>query len=193
MISRRPILFASLFQGALIPVALLLAWLLGIQPFEDWSLTGQAVLTGAFATLPMLVFFGLVSRSPFAWARELEARIREVIVPLFRGSGTPAIFWVALLAGVGEELLFRGVIQTALENQFGALPGLFLAALIFGLAHYVTRAYFVLATLMGLYLGWLYQWTGNLLVPVLVHFLYDWIALEWYVRRERRRGAGGLD
>lgn len=186
--TRRPILFASLFQGMLIPIALLIAWPLGIQPFRDWSLTGQAILIGALATLPMLAFFGVIARSPFAWARELEARIREVIVPLFREAGTPAIAWVALLAGVGEELLFRGVIQAGLEDWLGPVPGLFVAALIFGLAHYVTRAYFILATLMGLYLGWLYQWTGNLLVPVLVHFLYDWIALEWYIRRERRRG-----
>ena len=35
---------------------------------------------------------------------------------------------------------------------------------------------------MGFYLGWLYQATGNLLVPIMVHFLYDWVVLEWYLR-----------
>ncbi len=187
---RRPILAATVIEGMLIPLALLLAFVLGIRPWEAFEISGTALAKGVIATLPMLLFFGAVARMRFAWVREIEDKIRTVLLPMFRNSGRMAIIWVALLAGIAEELLFRGVIQAGLESWLGEATGLLLASLVFGLVHYITRAYFILATLMGLYLGLLYQWTGNLLVPVLVHALYDWIALEWYLHRERRREAG---
>ncbi len=102
---------------------------------------------------------------------------------LFRGNSSQwAIIAVSLLAGFGEELLFRGVIQAGLEQLTGTATGLVLASLIFGLLHAITPAYFILATIMGLYLGLLYQLTGNLLIPCLVHALYDWAAITWYLR-----------
>nr|WP_239056945.1 CPBP family intramembrane glutamic endopeptidase [Wenzhouxiangella limi] len=88
---------------------------------------------------------------------------------------------VALLAGVGEELLFRGVIQGGLDGVIGPWPALALASLLFGAMHALSRAYFVLATVMGLYMGLVYLWTGNLLIPILIHFLYDWVVLRYYL------------
>ena len=69
------------------------------------------------------------------------------------------------------------------ENAFGLWPALLLASLLFGLAHAMTLTYLVLATLMGLYLGALYAWTDQLLAPMLTHFLYDWAALAWLLRK----------
>ena len=50
-------------------------------------------------------------------------------------------------------------------------------AILFGLLHAVNAAYAVLATLMGLYLGWLWMATGNLAVPIVAHAVYDFLAL----------------
>ena len=47
----------------------------------------------------------------------------------------------------------------------------------------------LLATLMGYYLGWLCSATGNLLVPIVVHWLYDTLAL-WLLRREFQKDDG---
>ncbi len=102
-----------------------------------------------------------------------------MIESLFRGRGVLAVIVVSALAGVGEELLFRGVIQSGLSASFGVWPGLLVASVLFGGMHALSRAYFVLATLMGLYLGTLYQATGNLLLPAIVHGLYDAIAIGY--------------
>jgi len=60
--------------------------------------------------------------------------------------------------------------------------GFWATSLAFGLLHALTPAYFVLAALMGAYLGWLQMETGNLLVPIIVHWLYDALAF-WLLRR----------
>jgi membrane protease YdiL (CAAX protease family) len=59
---------------------------------------------------------------------------------------------------------------------------LLLAAALFGVLHFITPAYAVLAGLLGLYMGVLYLVTGNLLVPIVVHSLYDFVALLYLVR-----------
>lgn len=74
-------------------------------------------------------------------------------------------FFVALMAALGEELLFRG----ALQPFFGLVP----TALIFGLLHATGLAHIILATLLGLWLGWTYQWTGNLWSPIAAHLALD--------------------
>ena len=50
--------------------------------------------------------------------------------------------------------------------------------------HWSTPLYFLLATITGIYLGWLYWATGSLVAPVLAHALYDFIALVVIVRRQ---------
>ena len=56
---------------------------------------------------------------------------------------------------------------------------------LFGLAHLVTSSYAVMAGLLGLYLGVLAVWHDNLLVPMVVHALYDFVALTYLVHYHR--------
>ncbi|HMA98728.1 MAG TPA: CPBP family intramembrane glutamic endopeptidase, partial [Wenzhouxiangella sp.] len=57
------------------------------------------------------------------------------------------------------------------------------ASVVFGAMHALSRAYFMVATAMGFYLGWLYLATGNLLIPIVVHFVYDWVVLRYYLKK----------
>ncbi|HEW81812.1 MAG TPA: CPBP family intramembrane metalloprotease [Nitrospirae bacterium] len=81
------------------------------------------------------------------------------------------IIIISLLAGFGEEFLFRGLLQTKL--------GIVAASIIFGLFHAVSPAYVIAATIMGFYIGVSYQMSGSLLVPVQIHFVYDLAALVY--------------
>ncbi len=182
LFARSPLIAALLFQGAMIPFALLLGLLFGLSPWHDLWFDGEALAISVLATVPPLVLAWWLSRQSFAWVQRLLDRVHQVLDLLFRGAGQGAIIAVSLLAGFGEELLFRGVVQAGFEQLFGAGAALLLASLCFGLVHAITPAYFVLATLMGLYLGLLYQLTGNLLIACLVHALYDWAAITWYLR-----------
>jgi membrane protease YdiL (CAAX protease family) len=92
---------------------------------------------------------------------------------------------ISLAAGVGEELLFRGVMQTALARWSGSTAvGVGLASLAFGAVHAVSLTYLVLAGLIGVYLGWLFLATDNLAPPILAHAIYDFAALVYLLRSD---------
>lgn len=175
----RPFVVAVVFEAALIPLALLLAVPVGLQPWRQFIVTPGLLITAVLATLPLVVALALCARVGARWFEDVDALVRPLIESVFRGRGIVAVVVVSALAGLGEELLFRGVIQSAVAAAFGAWPGLVVASVLFGLMHALSRAYFVLASLMGLYLGVIYQATDNLLLPVLVHGLYDALAIGY--------------
>ncbi|WP_018861494.1 CPBP family intramembrane glutamic endopeptidase [Thioalkalivibrio sp. ALJ3] len=178
-----PLLVGLMFQAALIPLALLLAALAGIPLGEHLHWDPDHVLIGLIAVLPMLAMLGLVAHFGGTAYDTLSSQVREFIGRLFGNAWPGAILLISLLAGLGEELLVRGVLQTWLDTRMPAGLAIVIAAVVFGLAHAITRLYFVFATAIGLYLGLLYYLTGNLLVVVITHALYDWIVIHWYRRK----------
>lgn len=174
-----PFVVAVLFEAALIPLALILALALGLYPWRAFGVSIGLLAAAVLATVPLVVAFTLYARSDTAGFRALEGLVRPLIESVFRGRGLGAVVAVSALAGLGEELLFRGVIQSGLAASLGPWPGLLLASVLFGLTHALSRLYLVLATVMGLYLGVLYQVTGNLLLPTIVHGLYDAIVIRY--------------
>ncbi|MEA5445362.1 CPBP family intramembrane glutamic endopeptidase [Gammaproteobacteria bacterium AB-CW1] len=178
-----PLIAGLLFQGGLVILALILAWLLSINLAEHLDFSTQALLLAIPATLVIFLAFGLLIPFRFQWARELEEQVLKLLHGLFRGHSHGWALPLALLAGVGEELLFRGVAQTWLQEHTAPWLAILIPAVVFGLLHFLSTAYFILATLMGIYMGLLYYWSGNLLLPILVHFLYDWVAISYYLRK----------
>jgi membrane protease YdiL (CAAX protease family) len=93
---------------------------------------------------------------------------------------------LGIAAGLGEEMLFRGVLQYELLNRIGRVGAVGVSSVIFGLLHAVTPMYAFLATLASVYFGWLYLDTGNLVVPIVTHAVYDIGALlyaHWTVAK----------
>lgn len=170
-------------------LALVLGMFFGLDLLGELDFTVAALNWAMLGTMLLLVMAWLLATRRWAWVAELTRFMRELIPPLFHNAPAGTVPLVALLAGVGEELLFRGVIQGGLDGVLGAWPALILASVLFGAMHALSRAYFVVATLMGLYMGLAYLWTGNLLIPVLIHFLYDWIILRYYLVRHPGRSG----
>ncbi len=189
---------AVTFEGSLGVVALLLGWAFGLPPAGRIPPSFAALGLGALAALPLLVlFFGCV-HSPWKPFRRLLRVVRELIVPLLRGCTVLELAAIAIAAGVGEEMLFRAILQEVAAGSVGGPAGpwvgLVAASLIFGLVHLVTPTYGILATLIGGYLGWLWMTTGgNLLVPVTAHAVYDFVGLVYLMRVVDRRGAQKVD
>ncbi len=79
--------------------------------------------------------------------------------------------YMLVFVGLGEELLFRGLIQRTLITSFGFKWGLFGASLLFAVMHLTWRSVpelgFVFAA--ALVLGALYYKTGSLIAPIVVH------------------------
>ncbi len=62
-----------------------------------------------------------------------------------------------------------------------------IAAILFGLAYSLSLSYTILTTVLGIYLGTVFYATGNLLIPIVAHAVYDFIVLVYlaHVRRPR--------
>ncbi len=171
------IVFAVVFEGCLAPVALIVGWLLGQKPLADFAWSLRAVGAGLLATLPMLALLGLAVRWPLGPFRRIVRFFDREVRPLLRLRPWTDLALISLAAGVGEEMLFRGVIQGALCRALGTGTGLLLASLVFGAFHPITPGYAVIAGFLGLYLGGVWLVTGNLLAVMIAHAVYDFVAL----------------
>jgi len=112
----------------------------------------------------------------------LVAFVEARVAPIFAGMHLGQLALVAVMAGVGEELLFRGVLQPALAMRVPEWLAVTAVGVLFGIVHWLTPAYAVLAGVVGIYLGAVFLATGNLLVPIVAHALYDLVALAVLAR-----------
>jgi uncharacterized protein len=182
---------AVLVEGGLVLVAMALAWIFGISLVEqmpaDWSGLAAALGRGLIAALAMLVLFFGLYHLPMNEFRRLREQVRWLVGELFPAGNIAQFALVALLAGAGEELLFRGVLQSLISSWTSPAIGLIIASLLFGLAHSLSRLYFVLATLIGLALGALTMQFNDLVAPMTAHAIYDFVALIYFARTRSRR------
>lgn len=86
-----------------------------------------------------------------------------------------------LLVPIGEELLFRGIIQGELGRAFSPSITVLATSILFALFHLdlIQGSYVLIA---GLALSVCYQLTRNLLVPILMHMLFNLIGSGWLTR-----------
>jgi membrane protease YdiL (CAAX protease family) len=169
------------FEAGLGMVALALGWCLGKSPLTQMHLGLLPALVSAAAALPMVAGLVLLLELDWKAIQDLRRFLDESVLPMF----TAARWWeLALLctaAGLGEELLFRGLLQPIFCGALGLAIGLIVVNLVFGLMHPFSITYVVLAGVIGLYLSVLFLMTDNLLTPVVAHGLYDFVALTWWL------------
>jgi len=187
--TRHIFLVACLFECGLLLLACLLLFLFNFPIRDQLEWHTPSLLLGCLATLPMLALLLWLLRSTLPFARRLQQLVAVVILPLFQSFSVVQILVVSVLAGFGEELLFRAAIQAPLAKVLGPVASLAATAILFGLAHAISPGYTILAAAMGLYLGWLWLFAGNLLPPITAHALYDFAALLYLVRGPGRRAA----
>jgi membrane protease YdiL (CAAX protease family) len=169
-------------EGGLIGLAWLLGWLLGCGPLARFVFDVPGALWGLAAALPMLAGFFAAVRWPVGPLGRIKDFTDRVIRPLMRPCSLVDLAGISVLAGLGEEMLFRGVLQDTGSQWLPVWAAVLVAAVLFGVLHAVTPTYALLATVVGAYLGVLYLLTGNLLAPIVAHALYDFVALVYLTR-----------
>jgi membrane protease YdiL (CAAX protease family) len=139
-----------------------------------WGLLLAIVLVQAITAMVMLVaaFFGHVpppvGHDLLAALIETDSRVTALVI----------LAAALALAPLFEEVIYRGLVQSALLEHFGIEARwlvILTSALLFGAVHAGPAAWHVLPGLvvLGVLLGWLYERTGSLLAPVLVHFGFN--------------------
>lgn len=108
------------------------------------------------------------------WAQHKEAELKRLTALLTTFHSTTdflgGLLVMGLLPALGEELLFRGLLQSLLraitKNMHLAI---YLSAFIFGAIHLQFYG-FVPRVLLGMLFGYVYAWTKDLAFPIVAHF-----------------------
>jgi membrane protease YdiL (CAAX protease family) len=147
-----------------------------LSQFWFWSILIMIIL------LPFTQFIGeLNQRIVFPggmkeWMQSQEKSAEQTVKALLSAQSLNDLllnlFFVAVLAGVGEELLFRGLIQRILVRKYGRWTGIVIAAILFSAMHMQFYGFFP-RFLLGVVLGILFAYSGSLWVAILAHFFYD--------------------
>jgi len=180
---------ACIFEGSLIGLALILGWLADINPFASLYFSETAFLHGIIATLPIFIIFLALYQLNIKSLTKIKTLLLDMLGPILLRYHWTDLLILAAIAGISEEILFRGVIQPWMESSWGMLTGLIVSSILFGLVHAVTLLYFLLAALMSAYLGLLLdiEASRNLLIPIVTHGFYDFLAFLVIARSYRHQ------
>lgn len=91
------------------------------------------------------------------------------------------LFIIAVVAGITEEFFFRGSMQQLLRKvSNNRHVAVWITAFIFSFIHLQFYGFFP-RMLLGAVLGYLFVWSGNLWVPVIIHTLNNAMSVSLYL------------
>lgn len=178
----RGMLWVQALAGFVLPAALF-GWIFyRRQLFRYFDLSkAPAWISVVFAIVALFAAYPLVQLSyevnsalPLpGWMGELEDNAAEILKDILHmetvGSFLITLILVAVLPGIGEELVFRGILQKQLEAwTTRPVLSVWIAAIIFSGIHMQFEG-FLPRVALGAVLGFVYLWSRNLWIPIIVH------------------------
>jgi membrane protease YdiL (CAAX protease family) len=157
---------SDLIKSLVLIVGIGLSFLIAISPVAEWNMK--------FVFPEFLEEFG-------KWARAQEDTLAEM-TKLLTHFNTPAdyaigMLVIAILPGIGEEIVFRGFIQNELfRSNRNIHLAIWTSAILFSAIHMQFFG-FVPRVLLGALFGYLYYWSGNLAIPMIAHFFHNGFTL----------------
>jgi len=166
----KPITFFSIgrldFKGVILTFLMVILFMVVDAPIIEWN---QSLKFPDF----------LAEYEQMALAKEVElAEITEILTTFDSiGQFLLGVLVIAAIPAIGEEFLFRGIIQNyILKMGKNYHLAIWIAALIFGAFHLQFYG-LVPRILLGALFGYLYVWSGSLWVAILAHFINNGFTL----------------
>jgi uncharacterized protein len=187
-----PIIIAWMFQGKIAEYLLLNKKVL-------WSSALLVIILIFFANPAINYVGGLNAKMIFPdwlswmedWMRSTEDKATELTEAFLNVKTTSGfvfnLFMIGFLPAIGEELLFRGVIQKIFTNWTkSAHLGIWISAIIFSFLHLQFYG-FLPRVLLGVMFGYLLVWSGSMWLPVLAHFVNNAAAVSamWLISQNK--------
>ena len=115
------------------------------------------------------------------WMKNAEQQAEVLTEAFLKVNSTGGLifnlFMIAVLPAIGEELLFRGVIQRIFSDWTRNYHwGIWISAILFSALH-IQFYGFVPRMLLGVMFGYLLVWSGTIWLPILGHFLNNAFAV----------------
>lgn len=159
-----------LTQLLLLVISLILGFLL-FDSFSDftalfnWADINIIIIGGTAGIIVVLIDLALMRVLPSSYYDDGGLNNK-----IFRSPSLFQIAFITMLVAFSEEILFRGVIQTHF--------GLIVSSIIFALVHYrylFNWFLFLNVVLLSFLIGFVYYFTENLVVTILMHFIIDFL------------------
>ena len=125
------------------------------------------------------------------WMKETE-KAAERMIETFLAADTVTdlmvnILIIAVVPAIGEELLFRGVIQRLFsEWTRNHHAGIWISAIIFSAMHLQFFG-FLPRTMLGVLFGYMLVWSGKMWIPIVAHFVNNAMAVTVYYFIQRNQ------
>jgi len=166
--------------------AVLFSWL-GHYPWREvFSLrrpSVSSIIGAALFGVGMIPVMNWLSDLQHAWhilppnEADLEG-MSKLFEPTLRGHPFLSPIIIGLLAGVCEELLFRGPIQAALVKRLPIAMALIFGGFLFAAAH-MDLSGLPARMILGLILGWIVWRSGSIFPAMVMHAVYDGVSVAW--------------
>ncbi len=187
--------------GMFVVPGFLLAYMYSAQPFRYlgfklFSLKSLVlVIVATIIALPGVNFLASLNEQlPLAqWMIDMEQKA-EVLTKAFLTTDSFVVllvnlFMIALLPALGEELIFRAIIQKHLSRiTKSQVWGIVISALLFSAFHLQFQG-FLPRFALGAMFGLMYAWSGSIWLPIAAHFTNNGIATVGYMMM----GTGVID
>jgi len=175
---------ACIFEASLALLAILIGWLADIDPLTSLHFSESAVAVGLLATMPLLILYLAMQHIAYPPLQKIRWLLQQMLGQRLANRHWSDLLILASIAGISEEMLFRGLLQPWLETSWSPTISLLASNALFAFVHAVTPLYALLAMLMGVYLGLSLDYGGerNLLTPMIIHSAYDFFAFLMIIR-----------
>lgn len=158
-----------------------------------WSLSGRELSSYVSIDLTQIAYGVALGAGLIAVAHGLFAAFPKYSEFLCRSQaknfafleknvGWGGIILISLCAGIGEEALFRGGLQTLLGDYVSLPLAIVASSIVFALIHFSKPIILLLIFIIGSLFGVAYWYTESLLAVMIAHALYDVYAI-WYLKR----------
>ena len=151
-------------------------WLsaLGLNRFPNWKLVAFSILF-LLVSIPLVQYSSEINKMiPLPLAlRSMESSTDEILKTILKKDFFYEIVLNVILIGIipaiGEELMFRGVLQQQIGRWVrNSHVAVWITAIIFSAIHFQFEG-FLPRMILGAVLGYLFVWTKNIWLPMLVH------------------------
>lgn len=145
------------------------AFVIAISPIAEWNMNFE---------------FPESLKSVGDWMRQQEDANAEMTAILTNFESFSrfllGLLVIAVIAAVGEEFVFRGLIQNELFRSSGNIhAAIWMSAILFSTFHLQFFGFFP-RVLLGALFGYLYYWSGNLWIPIIGHFFNNGFLLTMF-------------
>ncbi|TYZ08851.1 CPBP family intramembrane metalloprotease [Hymenobacter lutimineralis] len=208
MLSQGLLLFVG-FAGAALALASIQgrSWASYFAPRRPvpawWLLLAAAIIVLSLPAMSGLIAWNANAQFPAfmhefeVWARDKETQAQDLTQYLTQFTSTGrllvGLLVIAVVPAISEELVFRGVVQKQIIRLFGSYhAGVWLSAFLFSAIHMQFFG-FVPRLVLGVVLGYLFAWSGNILVPMAAHFAQNAVQILLLYAQQRGTLSATLD